>query len=84
MSEGEEKTIEALKAEIAELRAALMELAVVQAEALNALARSSRPDPFKAFKSESNLLQADPGFQARSEVLDAAKRSLDVAARMLL
>lgn len=81
MNDADAETLEALRTELAELRAALTELAVVQAEALNAVSehlRSETPGPLSA-----SLKGKPDSWKAGQKTLDAAKRSLDVATKLL-
>ena len=83
MSETNAKTIEQLTAEMHLLRAAVAELAVVQAEALNAVAKhltENNPSPLAAHM----LGKPASAWTAGRDALDAAKRSLEIASRLSL
>lgn len=81
MSGEEEQRIQRLETEVAQLREALAEVAVGQAEALNALSRHLKQLPTPS----GELLGVEPSaLTASQQALQAARRSLEIAAKLLV
>ncbi len=83
MSDEQADIVRKLSADVDALRDAITELAIVQAEALNAMAMHLHGEPASS-SLPPYLLRQDSAWEAGQKALDGAKRSLEVATKLML